>query len=54
MLFNETACASRNVLAVAAWPRFMLNPGEKTEVYVIVRAQTPEDHGLSRPSLIGE
>jgi len=50
---RETACGSQNVAAVAAWPRNVLRPGEKAEVYV---ATTREMGGgkpkTQRPSLV--
>lgn len=50
---RETACGSPNVAAVAAWPRNVLQPGEKTEVYV---ATTKSSGGgkprTQRPALV--
>jgi conjugal transfer pilus assembly protein TraK len=50
---RETACGSQNVAAVAAWPRNVLQPGDKTEVYV---ATTKSSGGgkptTQRPSLV--
>jgi conjugal transfer pilus assembly protein TraK len=52
--FNESACAARGVMAVAAWPRFRVHPGEKTEVYVAVRVPPPAEAVQARPSLLGQ
>lgn len=50
---DETACADEQVLAVAAWPRTELAPGEATELYIAVRPQAPRRAGQSRPSVLG-
>ncbi|UOA07366.1 type-F conjugative transfer system secretin TraK [Methylobacter sp. S3L5C] len=51
--FNERACATGNdeVLAVAAWPKVVLRPGEATELYVAVR-RPAEQTATLRPSLL--
>lgn len=51
--FNERACATGKdeVLAVAAWPKVVLGPGEATELYVAVRRPADEATAL-RPSLL--
>lgn len=33
--FRETSCAGDDVKAVAAWPRPLLQPGERSEIYVV-------------------
>jgi conjugal transfer pilus assembly protein TraK len=50
---DESGCAAPNVLAVAAWPRHHLMPGEKTELYILVRMPEPGQGGRERPSLVG-
>jgi conjugal transfer pilus assembly protein TraK len=51
--FDERACASTQdeVLAVAAWPKVVLGPGESTELYVAVRRKD-ETAITVRPSLL--
>jgi conjugal transfer pilus assembly protein TraK len=51
--FDERACASTQdeVLAVAAWPKVVLGPGESTELYVAVRRKD-EAAITIRPSLL--
>ena len=51
--FDERACATHKdeVLAVAAWPKVVLGPGEATELYIAVRRQVDEATTL-RPSLL--
>jgi conjugal transfer pilus assembly protein TraK len=53
--FDERACASTQdeVLAVAAWPKVVLGPGESTELYVAVRRKD-EAAITVRPSLLNE
>jgi conjugal transfer pilus assembly protein TraK len=51
--FNERACAGRNVLAVAAWPRVTLLPMQETEVYIAMRRPQPGDPA-ERPSALQE
>lgn len=36
--FKERSCATWGVAGVAAWPQVFLRPGDKTEVYVAVKA----------------
>jgi conjugal transfer pilus assembly protein TraK len=51
--FDERACASTQdeVLAVVAWPKVVLGPGESTELYVAVRRKD-EAAITVRPSLL--
>jgi len=51
--FDERSCATHKdeVLAVAAWPKVLLGPGEATELYVAVRRSADEATPL-RPSLL--
>ena len=48
---QEADCANQGVIAVSAWPKVRLNPGEKTEVYILIRNQAEGDHEY-RPSLL--
>ncbi len=40
--FREPACSDADIRAVAAWPNPLLQPGEKSEVYVVRGIETPE------------
>ncbi|MGP9551952.1 MULTISPECIES: hypothetical protein [Halomonas] len=54
--FREASCGNWDVAAVAAWPRNVLAPDEKTEIYVVNRrGQSPSAPANSqrRPSLLG-
>jgi conjugal transfer pilus assembly protein TraK len=48
---QEADCANPSVVAVSAWPKVRLNPGEKTEVYILMKNDTEGDHEY-RPSLL--
>ncbi|TAG49800.1 MAG: hypothetical protein EAZ30_02905 [Betaproteobacteria bacterium] len=50
--FNESGCYFPGVVAVGAWPRALLNPGEDTEVFVIHRKDQPVSRQSGRPSLV--
>lgn len=49
--FDEASCSSRWAMAVSAWPKVWLEPGDETEVFVAMKqpARTP---GGGRPSLL--
>lgn len=50
---RETACGSQQVAAVASWPKNVLHPGDKTEVYVAVsRSMGGGKPTTQRPSLV--
>lgn len=53
--FKEQSCGDWDVAAVAAWPRNVLGPNERTEVFVIRRADgvAPQPATNARPSLLG-
>lgn len=52
--FTEAACGNWNVAAVSAWPQNLLAPDDQTEVYVVMRHNTPRVAPESRrPSLLG-
>jgi conjugal transfer pilus assembly protein TraK len=50
---DERACAfePQETVAVAAWPKVWLEPGEMSELYVAIR-RTPEAEPTARPSLL--
>jgi len=48
--FDEASCSDDDVLAVAAWPGSILQPGQRSEVYVAFRSRGEERR--SRPSLL--
>ncbi len=48
---RSCADAGGEVLAVTAWPKVMLEPGEATELYVTLR-QTRDNDTTARPSLL--
>jgi conjugal transfer pilus assembly protein TraK len=49
---DERSCTNDGeVLAIAAWPKVLLEPGEATELYVAVRRPRDEDT-TARPSLL--
>ncbi|MBK1717298.1 TraK domain-containing protein [Thiocystis violacea] len=51
---EERACHATvegETVAVAAWPRVSLEPGEQVELYVAVRPRSPEQRHPERPSL---
>ncbi|KAA0574603.1 hypothetical protein FZ983_27265 [Azospirillum sp. B21] len=49
----EPWCVTSQVVAVAFWPRVHLNPGERTEVYIVRRRGEPPSRVEGRPSLLG-
>lgn len=51
-MFDETSCTHPNLAAVAAWPENMLEPGQKTEVYIVTRVGEAPAEESSRPSLL--
>ena len=50
--FYESACGSWDVAAVTTWPHKVLEPGQKTEVYVVVKKGAIQPARSQRPSLI--
>ncbi len=52
--FEESSCANESVISVAAWPKISLNPGDKTEVYILMRSGGDESHEESRPRLVSQ
>lgn len=53
VLINEARCRQEGVMAVAAWPRVSLAPGQSAELYVVVRRPDPAEKARQRPSLLG-
>lgn len=50
---NEAACGNWNVGAVAMWPRNVVAPDERTEIYVVLRHDRPMvTSDRQRPSLL--
>lgn len=50
--FKEAACGNWDVAAVAAYPRNILTPQERTEVFVIMRNAPDRTRTTPRPSLL--
>ena len=51
-VFEEAYCATEDVMAVAAWPKVRLGPGEKTEVYLLMRLPKGTNGEEIRPALL--
>jgi len=51
-VFEEANCAGENVMAVAAWPKVRLEPGEKTEVFILMRLPEGKSGEEVRPALL--
>ncbi|ENM5875717.1 type-F conjugative transfer system secretin TraK [Vibrio mimicus] len=49
---SEMACHVPDIVASAYWPHNILMPGEKTELYVVVRNHREEAAEIQRPSLL--
>lgn len=52
---DESLCYQWGVAAVSAWPRVALEPGQATEIYVVLRNDVLEEERFEqrRPSLLG-
>ena len=50
-VFEEAFCASESVMAVSSWPKIRLNPGDKTEIFLLIRNGQERDVEY-RPSLL--
>lgn len=50
--FKEQACGEWDVAAVAAYPRNLLQPNQRTEVFVVVRNGPERNRAARRPSLL--
>lgn len=51
-IFEEAYCAGENVMAVAAWPKVRLEPGERTEVFILMRLPQGKSGEEFRPALL--
>jgi len=51
--FQEASCGDWDVAAVAAWPNSVLNPRQKSEVYIAKKVNTAKPQTSKRPSLLG-
>lgn len=51
-VFDEAFCAADNTMAVAAWPKVRLEPGEKTEVFILMRLPEGKSGEEIRPALL--
>lgn len=51
--FKEAMCGNWDVAAVTSWPLKVLEPGQRTEVYVAVKQGSRVPTTSQRPSLIG-
>lgn len=51
--FKEQSCGAWNVAAVTVWPYSVLQPGQKTEVFVAVRRNAGTQTATKRQSLLG-
>lgn len=50
--FIESTCGDWDIAAVSAFPRVALNPGERTEIYVIQKRNYKREIKVTRPSLL--
>ena len=50
--FVEMNCLTKRVKAVAAWPEVFLDPGQSSEVYLVINRDTATPSIKKRPSLI--
>ncbi len=51
-VFEEATCAGENIMAVAAWPKVRLEPGEKTEIFILMRLPEGKSGEEVRPALL--
>lgn len=50
---NEQACYRSGVVGVSIWPNPVIDPGQKTEAYILMNHQEPAfDAGSTRPKLV--
>ena len=52
--FKEQSCGSWSVAGVTSWPHKVLEPGQKTEVYVAIKQREKTKSATRRPSLLRE
>ena len=50
--FDHASCTHPHRAAVSAWPDEVLEPGQKTEVFVVTRVPTEVPQSSTRPSLL--
>ncbi len=50
--FDETTCIDGNIVAVSSWPHTVFKPGQKSEVYVMMRTDVLKELRNLRPSLL--
>lgn len=50
--FQESACGSQGVLAVASWPGPLIQPHQSTEIYIVVKHSMYGGDDNARPSAI--
>ena len=50
---RESVCGGWDVTAVAAWPNNMLEPQQRSEIYVAQRLERGGKKKAKRPSLLG-
>lgn len=50
--FKEQSCGNWSVAGVTSWPHKVLEPGQKTEVYVAVKQREKTESATRRPSLL--
>lgn len=50
--FDHASCTHPNRAAVSAWPDEILEPGQKTEVFIVTRVNTEVPQSSTRPSLL--
>ena len=51
-VFEEASCASDRTIAIAAWPKVRLEPGERTEVFILMRQPDGKNGEEIRPALL--
>lgn len=51
--FDEKWCYEQGVAAVSTWPAAVLNPGERTELFVMYHTEQEREQASERPSLLG-
>ena len=52
LLVDETACTHPTLAAASVWPNNLLEPGMKTEIYIVMRVGEEQTDDSQRPSLL--
>lgn len=52
LLVDETACTHPTLAAASVWPNNLLEPGMKTEIYIVLRVGEEQTDDSQRPSLL--